>query len=290
MMILPRPVAQTDDADALAQLLTVTRLDTIWQHDPRLDTGPSLCARIRGAWGRRLRTSAQSEVEATRAWAAFFPDKTNDTVRFGAAPPYRIAAWTDSEFNLNVSLRLIGFSGQWRRSAFDSLLAALAEPPGLRLAFGNPLMTSLKLLDATWTRTEGVSVPVRPARLVFDFKTPLRIGSDTSLSTDFGNVIVSIAQRAQAISPWIGLAFSSDLSRWREVAKATVFQADGLEPVTWETWSTANGLDRAVGYAGRLVVAAPIDEVTALSAAGTVLHAGGRPSKGYGRYDLFVEP
>lgn len=282
--------AEPLNASMLAELLTVTRIDSHWRHDPRLDVGSALCARIRGAWGRRLSALAEDDQEAAAAWGTFFPDKSEGDTAFGAAPPYRIAASVQQDGDLQVSLKLIGFSGRWRRVAFDSLIEALSTYPGLRLAFGNPLMANLKLLDATWTRTEGVAVPVQPTALVLDFKTPLRIGSEKALSTDFGDILVGLAQRAQAISPWIGLNYNPDLSRWRDIAKSTRFDGSEMQVTAWETWSTANGRDRAIGYIGRLRVVTPSDEVTALLAAGTVLHAGSMPSKGYGRYELYVEP
>lgn len=284
----PAVHAIADPADLVAAL-TVTRLDTVWSDDPRLQDGPDLPARLRGAWGAALvRRAAAGDVEAATARALFFPDKLAGPGFAGAAPPYRLAV-ERSGGTLLVALLLIGFAGRWREVAFDALIEALAEPPGLWLDRAGERMARLRLLQADWTRREGVAVPDTPARVMLDFVTPLRIGPSDALGTAFGDVIVGLADRAARIGPWLGLTFSPRLSHWRDIAKTVRFDARGLRPVMWDMHSTQNGRDRAAGYIGplRLTVASP--ELMALLAAGTVLHAGRSPAKGCGRYELLPD-
>lgn len=71
--------------------------------------------------------------------------------------------------------------------------------------------------------------------------------------------------------------------------KSIRFEPKGLRAVAWEPWSTVTGVDRRMdtlgGLSSRLT-----DDVSALLAGGTALHAGSLPSKGYGHYDLLAEP
>ena len=290
MSCLPISLQNTENSELLCCAISTTQLNLVWESDERLETGISFVSRLRGAWGRELASMADTSDDAFLALSAFFPDKVYGKSRFGAPPPYRIVAWRGIDQTLNMQLKLIGFAGRWRRVAFDAFVNALASPPGLRVDYNSKIMTDLKLRRADWTRHEGVSIPESGGKLVLDFHTPLRIGADTVLSSNFGNVILSVAERAIALSPWLGLTYRADLSRLRDVANATNFNADEMQPATWETWSTANGRDKGAGYLGKLIIAAPTDEVIALLSAGTVLHAGGKPSKGFGHYQLFVEP
>ena len=276
------PSLPTDDPATLAAALCVTRLDTLWQDDLRLDDGPALAARIRGAWGWRLADLA-GDPEADAARAAFFPDKLAPGQ--GTAPPYRIAAARDGR-GLHVTLALIGFAGRWRDTAFDALIAALADPPGLALTERDRRPARLRLIAARWTRSEGVPVPPAPARVALDFATPLRIGPKDALGTAFGDVVVGLADRGAQIARWTGLPFDPRLSHWRDLAKALRFDTGGLRPVVWDQFSSASGHDRAAGYLGRLVIRLPSAPLMALLAAGTVLHAGRSPAKGCGRYTL----
>lgn len=277
---------QTTDPAHLAAALSVTRLCTLWTPDPRLDDGPALVARIRGAWGHRLAAMAASgRGEAQSARAAFFPDKACGPDPRTAAPPYRIAAATTPQ-GFDVTLALIGFSARWREVAFDALIHALNGPPGLALDWQGSRAACLRLIAADWTRSEGIAVPPAPNRVALDFATPLRIGPGDALGTTFGDVVVGLADRGAQISRWTGLGFVPRLSHWRDVAKSLRFESSALRPVVWDSYSSVNGRDRAAGYLGRLVIVAPDRDLMALLAAGTILGAGRSPAKGCGRYSL----
>ena len=291
MQMLSLPEASHPESDApglLAAALSVTRLDTLWAADPRLEDGPGLPARLRGAWGQRLRLhAAEGSDEAAQALELFFPEKTAAPGFGGAPPPYRFAA-AQGPAGVSVTLALIGFAGRWRQAAFDALIAALSEPPGLALRDRSGPSARLRLLRADWTRTEGIR-PLPPGdRVVLEFATPLRIGPRDALGTRFSDVLVGLAERGRDIGPWIGLRFCPDLSAWRDRAKQLRYDTKGLKPVVWESWSSRNGRDNAAGYLGRLVIAGADEAAMALLAAGTVLHAGRSPGKGCGRYHLTV--
>lgn len=270
--------------DDFAGMLTVTRLDLSLAADPRLEIGFDLVARLRGAWGHSLRRAALAgDAGSARARELFFPDKTGAAGH--ATPPYRIAARTDRN-RLRVTLALIGFAGCWRDAAFDSMVAALTAEPGLRLDHRSGRHAPLRLLSADWTRTEGIDLPPLARHLILDFQTPLCIGPSGVLGTSFDDILVGLAERAAITARWIGLQFEPRLSWWRDRARALNYDCGGLKPVVWDMYSSVNGRVKAAGYAGRLVVSGADDEVLALLATGTVLHAGGAPSKGFGRYDL----
>lgn len=271
----------------IADCLAVTRLDLLLAHDARLDGGLDLLSRVRGAWGHALRRLAPLESDADRALALFFPDKSGRTGI--ASPPYRFAAHATAD-GLQLSLLLLGFAGRWRQVAFDALIAALTEPPGLRGEAGHDRYLQLRLLTADWTRSEGVEVPPLAPVAVLQLHTPLRLGARGVLGTSFDDILVGLAERTAAMSPWIGIGFTPDLSAWRDRARSLNYRVGGLQPVVWDTWSSVNGRDRAAGYLGRLEITGADEDVLALLALGTVLHAGGSPSKGYGRYELFVSP
>jgi hypothetical protein len=287
MAYLCPDIPPTDEPADLAACLSVTRLTLRLARDPRLDTGHDLIARVRGAWGHALRRAASTDPDADRARALFFHDKSGPSGH--APPPYRFSV-TATPDNLEIVLSLIGFAGRWRQAAFDSLIDALTAPPGLRLSYGQHRESPLCLLAADWSRTEGVQVPI-PARVVtLHLCTPLRLGSRGVLGTSFDDVLVGLAERAALTSPWLGLRFAPNLSAWRDRARALGYRCGGLQPVVWDTWSSVNGHDRASGYLGQLEITGADEDVMALLAAGTVLHAGGGPSKGYGRYDLICSP
>jgi len=275
----------TDDPAVFAAALTLTRLDTVWTDDPRLDDGPALPVRIRGAWGWHLARAAADNAEAAAARQAFFPDKSSAPGFGGATPPYRIAV-RRSGGHLHVTLALIGFAGRWRAIAFDMFVNALTAPPGLALDYRSGTPARLRLLDARWTRSEGVPLPMPFIKIALDFATPLRIGPKGVLGTSFDNIIVGLAERAAQTGSWIGLDFKPCLSQWRDVARTLRFDTSGLKPVVWDTFSTVNGHARAAGYLGRLAIASPSAPVLALLAVGLVLHAGSSPAKGCGRYTL----
>ncbi len=198
---IPASLESADPA-RLAAALTVTRICTLWTPDPKLDDGPALAARIRGAWGSRLvAMAAQGNAAAGAALAAFFPDKQATPGFGGTAPPYRIAAATTAQ-GFDVTLALIGFAGRFRAPAFDALIAALQGPPGLALDWGSERAARLHLISADWTRCEGVPPPPPPARVALDFATPLRIGPSDALGTSFGDIIVGLADRGAQVEPW----------------------------------------------------------------------------------------
>lgn len=287
MITLPIDSPATDDPAVLAACLPVTRLMLVFAADARLDTGLDLIARIRGAWGHALRRAAAYDADSARALALFFPDKSGPSGH--APPPYRI--WADATPDaLHLTLCLIGFAGRWRQAGFDAMIAALTEAPGLRLDYRHERHMQLPLLSADWTRSESVEVPPAAGVAVLYLKTPLRLGAAGVLGTSFDNILVGIAERAAQTSPWLGLRFAPNLSAWRDRARALGYRCDGLRAVVWDTYSSVNGRDRAAGYMGRLEMTGADDNVMALLAVGTVLHAGGGPSKGYGRYDLLPSP
>lgn len=279
---LSQPVQ--DPAD-LAAALSVTRLDLTFAPDLRLTDDPALPARIRGAWGQRLRQmSEDGHAEAATARAWFFPDKIMGGG--SATPPYRIACALRPD-GLHLSLLLIGFAARWREVAFDALIAALTEPPGLVPDDRAHAPIMLTLTSADWTRSEGVLIPDPAPMVVLEFQTPLRLGPVGVLGTRFSDVIVGLADRAADTAPWIGMAYRPDLGQWRDRAKALRYHSSDLRPVVWDSFSSHSGRDRAAGYLGRLRIAGADGDVMALLALGTVLHAGGMPSKGCGRYQLY---
>jgi hypothetical protein len=287
MLVEPAECPSVDDPTVLVTCVPVTRLDLVLGADPRLDTGFDLGARLRGAWGHALRRMALEDPEAARALALFFPDKSGPSGH--APPPYRLSAIPEPD-GLRVRLSLIGFAGRWRRAAFDALVAALTEPPGLRLDYRRDRQLPLRLLSADWTRTEGVEVPPPPPVAVLHLCTPLRLGPRGVLGTSFDDILVGLAERAALTSPWLGLRFTPNLSLWRDRARSLGYRFGGLRPVVWDTWSSVNGRDRAAGYLGQLEITGTDESVMALLAVGTILHAGGGPSKGYGRYELYSSP
>ena len=288
MTAAPCPLACAQTARDLVAGLAVTRLDLQCEADPRLDTDFELVARLRGAWGHALRAAAAAgQPEAIRAHALFFPDKIGGAGHAG--PPYRIAARIEGG-RFHVTLMLIGFAGRWRDAAFEAMIAALTTPPGLLLDRRNGRRAPLRLVSANWTRSEGVEPPEPARAVVLEFHTPLMLGPSGVLGSAFDDILVGLADRAAQMEPWIGLRFEPRLSWWRDRARALSYDCNSLRPVTWDMYSSVNGRTKASGYVGRLAVTGADEEVLALLAAGTVLHAGGSVSKGCGRYDLYPRP
>lgn len=285
MVPLPRLSLPTQDPATLAAALSVTRLDLTFAPDARLTDDPALPARIRGAWGRQLVQMAaanQPEAETARLW--FFPDKV--TGGGSETPPYRIACAVQPD-GMHLSLLLIGFAARLRAVAFDAMIAALTGAPGLVPDDRGHPPVILSLTSADWTRTEGVLIPPPAPQMVLDFQTPLRLGAVGVLGTRFSDVVVGLAQRAARTAPWVGMAYHPDLGQWRDRAKSLRYLSSDLRPVVWDSFSSHSGRDRAAGYLGRLRIIGADEEALALLALGTVLHAGGMPSKGCGRYLLF---
>ena len=145
------------------------------------------------------------------------------------------------------------------------------------------------MIATHWTRVEGVEIPPSSNFARLEFVTPLRIGPKDALGTRFFDVVVNLAQQLAALSPWTGVGFTPRLGYWRDLAKATRIETEGLYPLIWDGFSSVNGREAAAGYLGRLRVAAPPPDLWARLCLGEVLHAGRAAAKGYGRYRLSGE-
>lgn len=289
--LIPRsPATVTSDPRRLCDALSVTRFHCRWRDDLRLQDGHDFCGRIRGAWGWRLRRWAEAgNAEAEEAHRLFFPDKADGGMGQGLAPPYRIAAQRCG-MELEVTLSLIGFAGRWRQIAFDALVDALAQPPGLALWAGHETGARLRLLDAYWTRSASLPEDLPVSRLALAFRTPLRIGPKDALGTSFQHMIFGLVERGMALGRWMGIHFEPNLSEWRDRVKPVRFETQDLRPVVWDTYSSRNGRDKAAGYIGTLRIVNPEPSVMAMLRFGTVVHAGRAPAKGYGRFEIYADP
>jgi hypothetical protein len=279
---LPPPVCPVDLA-TFARIIRVTRLTLRFLTPAFFDAGPSLPGRIRGAWGHALTgLSARGLGEADTVRAMVFE------MTGSAQKPFCIAAEEQGE-NLQISLTLFGVADCHRSICFDSLIAGLTEGDGLaQVNTPGATRRPLRLLGADWTRRDGLDpFPVTgSARLLF--RTPFKIGPRDTLGATWSDIWVSAAVRASAMARWSGLDLPPDKSGVRTLARAMRYQADALEPVRWDRWSSRNPGQRKVmmGMTGPLVIDRWPDELTPLLHLGQALHVGASTSFGLGRYDI----
>jgi hypothetical protein len=251
-----------------------------------LQEGPWLGAALRGAWGRSLARHAMDGA-ASQAFRAFFsvlPD-----VSAGRALPAPSAIAFERRGDIVVmELTLFGVADAWRHEAFDSFLAALAG--GVAIAIERPAFRRpWTVLDAQWTRTESVAVPVPNefARLIF--RTPVRLGLRRSVGWHWPGMIAALADRAARMARWQGLHVDPEPLYWRSVGEKLIFRDSMMRPAApWVRRSGAQGGRQIamMGVEGALDIVRPPEALMPLLALGETMHVGSHTALGLGRYEL----
>lgn len=180
----------------------------------------------------------------------------------------------------------VSIGGDRRR--FDALVAALGEGLSVvpeRKAFRVPWT----ILEASWIRSESISVPSPGTSARLAFRTPVRLGPRRAMAAQWPDLIVALADRAVRLGRWQALHIEPSLGEWRRLAERTAFRELGMFPVVWDRRSGVQGGKRIpmMGLIGKLDIVAPPEALMPLLALGETMHAGGHTSLGLGRYALF---
>lgn len=282
-------IITTPTLHALAAMIRITRLTLVVEGDNRLIFDPTLSARIRGAFGDRLRGMADRDASAMKAHAVLFPSKASSTHPAHAPAPFLIAADRTVNNDVLISLNLLGRAGYHRDIAFDCFVASLTEPPGLvlqaqELRRRETTAAPLIVKRADWGRQESVAIPKVARSWTLDFATPVQFGTKGALSQRFDSLIVGLARRIGHLSHYFDCEWHPDLEHWRRHSKTLKFDWSGLQPVEWVMRTNNRAPETCYGWSGQLGVSDSDEQLRALLAIGSQLYCGRDAGKGFGRY------
>ncbi len=277
---IPQPNSDVS-LEHFAKMIRVTRLCARFVMPLALQNDAALVGRIRGAWGHALLASAKAgDQRAFCALEYFFGNKTL------AQKPFSITADEQSS-NLLVTLNLFGAAEFVRECAFDALIMGMTEGAGLSTRDGAPVSRlRLRLIDATWERSEGVmNFPIFD-RVNLKFLTPFKIGATGAVGTRYSDLFVSAAMRCSVLAHWQGLYLDPDLRKVRALAQSMHYQDLGLYPLRWDRRSSkrAGQLKAMMGLGGSLIISNWRPELTPLLLIGSDILVGAETSFGLGRY------
>lgn len=263
---------------------------TVVAHRPRdFDDGPSLPARIRGAWGRALFMLAiegrSPRPGAPSAAATFFGDMGDWCHGLPLPKPFTIQVDCRGE-TLIVQLIIFGFATFWLNDAVEALLRSLQG--GINLRFGSPVRASIVPESYKVTDVESLLPSPRAYEARLFFQTPLCIRRDQTLQLDGASVLLSLAHRVAGMARWQDVAVDQQLSAMKKKILDLKIDMGEMELRTWDHFSSRRpGLPTPLnGLIGSMSVCGDLGDVLPILAMGQSCHVGSRASLGLGRYQF----
>jgi hypothetical protein len=281
--LLPPPQTEVT-LHNFAAMIQVTRLSARFVMPIALHNNAALVGRIRGVWGHALMAAAATGDQiAERSLAFFFANSTS------AQKPFSITA-DEEAGELRVTINLFGAAQVVSDCAFDALITGLTSGNGVALGdSGSGLRRPLRLLDADWTRCEGVEGITNFDQVGMRFQTPFKIGPSGTIGTRYPDLLVAAAIRCSVIARWHGLSLDPALSHVRSLSQSMVYDDSALQPARWDRRSSRQkgNFKAMMGLSGTLTINRFREEFVPLLQITRVTLIGADTSFGLGRFDIF---
>ena len=272
---------ETDLPGAIG-LVRRTILDCRFVPTLGIETDFGIVARIRGAWGQRIKAFVETGVgEAEVVRNVFFGDSGH------AIRPWLISARPDG-IHLNVRLTLFGSASRWQNLAFDSFVAALTDGRGLAWKSDKRSPSSpMRLLGAQWHRSEWLDTGEHRSVSRLRTTAPLRLIVGGVLDVACGSFMPAIARRVCDLAAWSSCNVRDGIEPAMKSAHSASIDAARLSPAMWIRNSTRHKRRHLhVGLQGDLLISELDHLGHALIIAGEVIGVGNEVGLGMGQYEI----
>ena len=294
--------------DSPAHVVDAATLAAIWRRGivtwrlgglAPLITDAGLLGRIRGAFGGRLSASAsnQSLADAPCPWTppcafeALWRKQGRMNAGFDHASPWVVSV--DPLHNdLNVTLTLFGFAGDWLAAAVEAMTAALVHDVDWRGQTGL-FVPRIDIVGRHLVESEGIAPPPTAESFILDFLSPLVLTGVDPRERPM-SLVTGLGQRLEALARWHDVTLGESFGRpaLAVYARALEYRFGNCHIVRWTRGSRRQ--DRAIpmhGLLGELEIGGGGTSdlnIGIMLALGATCHIGADAAFGCGRYALGV--
>jgi hypothetical protein len=264
----------------------------------KLVSDPGLPGRLRGAFGAQLLEAASAEAAAGHpcpwsppcAFDMLFRKQGRMEPGFDFPGPW-VMLLDISGQDLIVTLRLLGFAGDYAAPAAEALVTAIRsrlDLPGKSGFF----VPGREVKSRSVKARSRLEIPDSPQTVELEFLTPVVLSGISPLEYPV-SLLSSMVVRASGLARWHDLCLVTDRDALRASLNAAAFEWSDTQRVDWRRGS--NRQDKAVpmsGYLGSLSISGPqeaLKNLLPILVLGEETLIGADVAFGCGRYRLRTE-